>query len=75
MRRWRTCSGPCVTPPEQSLDLSPDKAKDKLESLHTSISSLHPFVQAVTPSFPRINAACGEVQVARENLLQALSVR
>jgi len=60
---------------EAALRLPPDAASERLKTLQDSAKTLHPFFRDAMPSFGRINDARLEVQVAREKLLQAVSVK
>jgi hypothetical protein len=58
---------------EKALRQPPEQARDKLKTLQDATQNLHPFYQALMPSFTRVNESRAEVQAARGKLLQALS--
>ena len=58
---------------EEALRLPPEQASERLKTLQASVKTLHPFFQQIIPSFTRVNDARGEVQAARQKLLQAVS--
>jgi hypothetical protein len=61
-----------MTAAEVALRLPPEVAAPRVESLQNEVKNLHPFYQATTPSFVRINNARKEVAEARSQLLAAL---
>ena len=60
---------------ENALRLPPDQVRERLKSLQDSIKTLHPFHQATTPSFVRINESRVQIAAARRDLLKALGSR